>query len=114
MKLVSMLLPKKEKPEDDDAAPAMSSDYERPDYPYGLRISLDDEQLAALGMQSMPATGAPCSIQAIGTVLSVFEETVDGGKPNRRLEIQITEIAVVAGPSRGFGDRMYPDKPKGA
>ena len=55
MKLVSMKLDKKR--EDDDCA-SPCGEVERPDYPWGTRLNLADEQLAKLGLPAMPAAGA--------------------------------------------------------
>lgn len=105
MKLVSMKQPPTKKKADD---PCCAVEGERPDYPWGLRITLADEQIDALDLKGLPAVGAPCAIQAIGTVMSVTAEAVDGGKENRRVELQITDLAVAA-PGTSKYARMYPD-----
>ena len=67
---------------------------ESPDYPWGLRISLQDEQLDALGLGHLPRVGAKVNIQATATVQSVSSESVDNGQPNRRVDLQITDLGV--------------------
>lgn len=89
-------------------APDVAGEYREPDYPYGLRISLDDDQLTALGVDALPVAGAPVALEAIGTVMSVSEETVDNGKARRRLEVQITDMAM-ATPGTSKYAKMYPD-----
>ena len=80
-----------------------------PDYPYGLRIHLSEEQIAALGIQSLPAVGGPVGIEATGSVISTAEET-DNGQPRRRIEIQITDLALAAAGTNKYA-AMYADDP---
>lgn len=106
MKLVSMKQAPKDKRVDDGCC-AMEG--ERPDYPWGLRITLTDEQIEALGIKTLPAVGAPVAIEAVGTVQSVSDEAVDNGKSNRRIELQLTDLAM-AGASPPMAERLYPSK----
>ncbi len=106
MKTVSMKRAKDEKKED-GCEPCSVTSHE--DYPWGLRITLDDEQLKSLGMSALPAVGMPVGIEAIGLIVSASENSVDDGKSERRVEIQITDLAIAAsGPA--LQDRMYPKK----
>lgn len=89
-----------------DAAPSGCSE---PDYPWGLRISLDEEQLAAMGVQALPASGAPVGIEAAAVVVSQGEETRDG-KVHRRLELQITDLGMAAAGTNKYA-RMYAEDP---
>lgn len=108
MKLASMKLPKHVK--EGETADPCCVDYTPPDYPYGTRLNLEEDQLVALGITAMPTTSDPISITAIGTVIAVSEEQRDG-KITRRLEIQITDMAI-AQPGERLADRMYPSKKK--
>jgi hypothetical protein len=104
MKLVSM---KKEGGHGKDChccevAPSGCSE---PDYPWGMRISLEEDQVAALGMKTMPAVGAPVGIEAVAMVIGVNEEQRDG-KTLRRLELQITDLAVAAAGTNKFA-KLY-------
>ncbi len=92
MKLVSMKRSKAEMTKDDSSA---LSD-EQPDFPWGLRITLNDEQIKALGIKALPAVGAKCAIEATGMIQSVSDESVDGGESNQRIEIQLTDMAIAA------------------
>lgn len=111
MKLVSL---KREPSDKDDeskeaCSPCMG---EQPDYPWGTRLNLDEDQLEALGMAQLPNAGADVGGQFAGTVIGMREETVDG-KVRRSLEIQITDLGIaVAGPS--MAERMYPTSKKDA
>ena len=89
-----------------DSAPAQCSE---PDYPWGLRINLDEDALGRLGIKSLPAVGAPVGIEATGVAISVREET-EGGKVRRYLELQITDLALAAAGTSKYG-AMYEGDP---
>ncbi|WP_138651730.1 capsid staple protein [Pseudoxanthomonas sp. X-1] len=103
MKLVSMK--KTDEEEKKEASSECCGDYKEPDYPWGLRVRLEDEQLEALGIGSMPPVGAPMELQALAKVISVSEEQVEG-KPKRCLELQITDLAV-GGIRMPIADRLF-------
>lgn len=106
MKLVSM---KKEGGHGKDChccevAPSGCSE---PDYPWGTRINLEEDQIAALDLKAMPAVGAPVGVEAVAMVIGVNEEQRDG-QTFRRLELQITDLAIAAAGTNKFA-RMYAD-----
>ncbi len=104
MSLVSM----KRKPEkkDDDEKCCAPMETDRPDYPWGTRLNLDDEQIVALGLSdSMPGIGVRMDMAAIVEVVGVNSEQVDG-KTKHRLELQVTEMALQA-PGPSLHERMY-------
>ena len=109
-KLVSMKRKPVEKEDDDEKGGECcpSTDYERPDYPWGTRLNLETEQLQALGLTpgNMPAVGTTMDMVGKVVVVSSGSESVDGGKTNLRLELQVTDMALdVPGPS--LAERMY-------
>lgn len=105
MKLVSM---KRKPAEKADDAKECSPCGEQPDYPWGTRLNLDEDQIAALGIGQMPNAGADVGGQFAGKVIGMREETVDG-EVRRTLEIQITDLGLgVAAPS--MAERMYGKK----
>lgn len=104
MKLVSMKSTDEEEKKDDAAE--CCGDFKEPDYPWGLRIRLEDEQLEALGIASMPPVGAPMEVQALAKVISVSEEQVEG-KPKHCLELQITDLGCTPPERRSMADRLY-------
>ena len=107
MSLVSMKRKPEKKDDDKDGACCPSGDYERPDYPWGTRLTLEGEQLEALGLaNAMPAVGTRMDMVAIVEVIGSHSESVDGGNPQRRLELQITEMAVQL-PGPLLHERMY-------
>ena len=89
-----------------EAAPSKCSE---PDYPWGLRLHLEEDQLAVLGIKSLPASGAPVGIEGTALVVGMGEETVDG-KVRRRLELQITDLALAAAGTNRYA-AMYDADP---
>lgn len=61
----------------------------KPDYPYGLRITLCTPELEKLGVEADCDVGDTIDLRAFGVVTSV---TKDG--ENCRVEIQLQKIAV--------------------
>ena len=107
MKLQSM----KRTEEDRKKSAGTIMEGEQPDYPWGLRITLNDEQIKALGIKALPAVGAKCAIEAVGIIQSVSDEAVDNGESNQRIEIQITDLALAAPGTSKFA-AMYDGDPK--
>jgi hypothetical protein len=74
-----------------EAAPV---DYDKlPEYPYGLRISLETEQMKALGLD-MPKVGTKLTIVAEVEVVSCHASQYEGGEEHRSCSMQITDMAV--------------------
>lgn len=67
---------------------------EGPDYPYGLRIHLNQEDLQKIGMNDMPEAGNEVHLHAKARVSSVSSDQRDGGKEERRMELQITHLGI--------------------
>lgn len=65
---------------------------DRPDYPYGLRISLCEKELKKLGLP-VPDNGDMIDMRCFGTVTCVSTNSSEGGD-TCRVEIQIEKIAV--------------------
>ena len=82
-------------------------------YPWGLRITLDNESLQKLGLnaKSLPAVGAGVTVMAMAKVLSVSTRSADNGEDSS-IELQITDIGM--GPMKGddakeLKNAFYPD-----
>lgn len=72
----------------EDGEPMVDSDQS---YPYGLRITLDNESLKKLGMPGLPDVGEKLCIDADVTVISVQSvEEKDGARSS--VELQITGL----------------------
>jgi hypothetical protein len=68
---------------------------DKPDYPYGLRISLCNAEIEALGIDPTDATvGGTFMLQAIARVTSVSCDD-RGGEKCYRIEAQIEEMGVL-------------------
>lgn len=79
---------------------------EGPQYPYGLCIHLEKEQLAALGITDMPEVGAKMMIHANAYVKTVSQYDTQEGK-DQRVELQITEMEVGQGEAKDAAQIMY-------
>lgn len=91
--LVSMELSDEDKL--DNAIPMTAADAikQAPDYPWGLRIVFEDRELDKLGLDADCEVGDEVEIRAVARVTSVSRNEV-GGEEKRRVELQITDIAV--------------------
>ena len=89
MALVDLRLTKKERQE--EVAEVMSPADMEPEYPYGLCLRLDTDELDKLGVTTLPDAGTEIHIVAIGKVVRVSESA---SEDNREcgLEIQITQM----------------------
>jgi len=62
-----------------------------PQYPYGLRITLQKEQLERLGL-SKPEMDKELKFEASAKVVSISAENEVGDENDLRVELQITEM----------------------
>ena len=76
------------------------------EYSYGLRVTLDDEELKKLMMRDMPSIGEELSMQAMVKVVEVGEETEKGSQEKRRLVLQITKLGLFAD-KKDDSDKFY-------
>lgn len=87
MKLKNMKMSKAEAKA--EVMPAMDA----PEYPYGLCLRLDKEQLVKLGIKSFPGIGESVEIEAKATVKGVNISSGQGGD-YASVELQITDLAL--------------------
>lgn len=78
---------------------------EGPKYPYGLRITLEEEQLAALGMKLLPGIDKEVAVSAKGYVCRVSSNESEYGS-HRCVEIQLTELALEQ-PGKSSAEQLY-------
>lgn len=64
----------------------------RPEYPYGLRIDLNNESLDKLGIKELPEIGETMVMMAKVEVVSVGSHAHKGGDKHRNVDLQITEM----------------------
>lgn len=87
--MINMKLNKEEREPEKETALA-----ERPDYPYGLSISLDGHCLEKLGIKEMPELGKAMTLHAKVEVTSISEHQNQNEKSNKSLSLQITDMAL--------------------
>lgn len=88
-RLVDMKLSKRDKKESMESK--ITED--RPSYPWGLRLNLDDDSLKKLGI-SLPDVGESMRVTATATVVSVSENKHEHGSHNRHVELQIVKMGL--------------------
>ena len=94
--LVNMKLSKKEVKESEPDSTAV----DRPRFPFGLSLHLDQEALDKLGIDEMPAVGLEESMVAFVRVTSVSDNQHEGdSKRSRSVGLQITAMRFGEGPS---------------
>lgn len=85
------------KAEAEKACSVMSPEKDKPKYPYGLCLHLDNETLKKLGYQNLPDIGTKVKIEAVGEVKSISASDSQEGGSHKSVDIQITEMEVSAG-----------------
>lgn len=70
----------------------------KPKYPYGLEVRLDDESLTKLGIKELPEVGMKLMLEAKVVVESVSQEDKATGKPRRHVGLQITDMSLSENP----------------
>ena len=63
-----------------------------PEYPYGLRISLDDDALEKLGLTQLPAVGTKMQLSATVEVCSTSAYSTQEGEAETSVSLQITAM----------------------
>lgn len=82
-----------------------------PQFPYGLRVELNNDSLDKLAMKDMPKIGdrftMTCTVEACGCA----SYTERDGDENRSLSLQITDMALVPmAAKKSAADAIYPTK----
>jgi len=92
-KLASM----KRTPEDirQDQGESPSIEAIAPDYPYGLCIHMDRDEMDKLGMTDMPKVGTELTLCAKVKVTRVSQSAVEGADEEASIDMQITDLGVV-------------------
>jgi len=77
------------------------TEIQKEEYPYGLRLNLDNDSLKKLGITTLPEVGSYMILMAKIEVLSISENQHEGDEELRRdISIQITDM------------ELAPEKPK--
>ena len=90
MKMVSMKMSEKEKKKMSTAMPAEA---EGPEYPYGICLNLEKEEIGKLGLGT-PKAGSKMMLHAMVEVKSVTVSDQADGKGYKSLSLQITDMAI--------------------
>lgn len=70
---------------------------DKPKYPYGLCLHLDDKILKKLGLDGLPEIGKKVKIEAYAEVKSVSASDSAEGGMYKSCDLQITEMEVEVG-----------------
>lgn len=85
---------------------ALGIEMDAPEYPYGLCISLEKDQLEKLGITELPKVGAKMMVHANAVVKSVSAYDTQSGS-DQRVELQITEMELASGEAKDPAEIMY-------
>lgn len=95
-KLISMKRTEADRRKDAGEGPGIEA--LAPDYPYGLCIRLDGDELDKLGMKTLPQVGTEIPITVKVKVTRVSQSAADTGNEEydemRCVELQITDMAI--------------------
>lgn len=109
MNLVNMKSPPREKPEGDCCDPS-----KEPAYPWGLRVSLNDDSLKQLGLTERPKVGTLMQLMAIVEVVSTSAYESKEGGDTSNVELQITDMGLEAVKKQADLAALYPTMQAGA
>lgn len=104
MKMISMELP-----DGQGKASEMPEEMESPRYPWGLQLHLENEQLKALGIESLPKVGESLTIVAKVKVTRCGEEEMEGEEVRRNMALQVTEMGLETGQMTDRFNARYPN-----
>ncbi len=79
---------------------------EKPDYPYGLKLSLDEESLSKLGLVN-PIVGQRIMIQAYADVCCVSAYQDQGSEMEMKADLQITDMAAQKMSGNDVQSKLY-------
>lgn len=71
----------------------------QPEYPWGLSISLEDDELSKLGMDGLPEVGAEMELLVRVKVQRASQTQMASGETERCVGLQITAMAPVDAPA---------------
>lgn len=66
----------------------------QPEYPWGLCLRLEDDELAKLGIKGLPDVGGEYHLQVVAQVTSASQSTMADGKTTRSVSLQVTMIGI--------------------
>lgn len=80
------------------------------EYPYGLRISLSNEELTKLGITELPAVDTEMKLTALVCVVGVGMNESQNGEPHKHVELQIEQMSLASAKEEdnATAKAMYP------
>jgi len=95
MKLTSVKLdPKKKEDTNEKCCPATVGESNKPEFPWGMQITLETEQIKKLGGMNDFDIDDKVTIQATGSIIMIEKEKRQGSKDRNTVRIQIEAIAL--------------------
>jgi len=84
-----------------------------PEFPYGLKICLNEETIAMLGLTKLPEIGSTLKMECLVKVCSRGEYTNDVEKKvYRNLDLQITDMEIETPKKSVDANKMYSSEEK--
>jgi hypothetical protein len=84
-----------------------------PEYPYGLKVELENDALEKLGITSLPDVGTPMVLTARVEVCGVSAYESTDQEKRQSLSLQITDMALAPEPKTRSADDFYPTMKRG-
>ena len=99
----SMKMNKKEKM----TMPEKAVSYESPEYPYGLKLHLDNMVIERLGIEKIPDVESAMEVKAMAYVCYTSESSDEEMGENRAMSLQITDLEIKPVSKRKPEDVLY-------
>jgi hypothetical protein len=81
---------------------------EKREYPYGLCVTLEEEELVKLGVQGLPAVGSVMTFTAKAVVVRVSQHEDDKSEGVERcVSLQITDMVIDGAAKPAAADTLY-------
>lgn len=93
MKLFDMKIPKKTK-KDREKEMTIGSNGDEEQYPYGLALTFNKNEVAKIGSLKNIASGAKVKIQAVGKITRVETTDAEKGRDRHEVRIQIQKVGI--------------------
>lgn len=83
------------------------AEYKEPEYPYGLKISLQNESLKKLGLKELPEVGKKMMLHAMVECCAVSKYDSKEGGEVKSLELQITDMELGSAKKKSDAEELY-------
>lgn len=104
--MVDMIMSPEEQKSSGYAMPAIAAEPAKPQYPYCLQISFDEEIMEKLGIDEMPTVGDMLKFSA-ESIVTGTNTSATGDEESRRINIQITHIDIGGEAKPKTSERLY-------